>query len=807
MRFTIRQLRKSPGFAVTTILTLALGIGATTAIFSLLNAVVLRPLPFPEPERLIWARLADIEPGVPVDANAVSYPDFFDWRARSRSVVGMASYRQDRLTLTASGEPQMVEALIVSAEFLRVLGVRPVLGRGFLPVDERPGARVTILSFALWQSKFGGAQDILGRSITLDGRSHVVVGVMPAGFAFPIQHSAPALWTSLADDADGSTPQIAQRGWCSLDVLARLRPGVTVALARAELSVIARNIAAQYPDTNKPFTAAIVQPMLEHMAGDFRPALRLLFGAVVLVLLIACANVAGLLLARATSRRGEIALRSALGAGRGKIMRQVLMESVLLSLCGGVLGVALSTWALDALLHFVPSDLPRAAQISVDGTVLAFVTAVSLLTGLLFGVAPAWRMSRLDPALALRGGGRSMTAGRGQHRLQNWLVIAETAIGLVLLAGSGLLIRSFVRVLHVDPGFDPHHVLTARLEVPLARYTQPQRLQFYNRLLGKLGTLPGIQSVAAAYPMPLEGGNIGISFDIEGRPTVPGDAPVEQLALITPDFFRTLRIPILSGRAFTPRDDSKATPVVIVNERFARKYFPGENPIGKHIDPGLGDGISPKAMRAIIAVVGNVKRQSLTAEAEPIYYLPYTQVMVTSPTLAIRSAGDPASLIGPLRSALANEDKDIPLYGVETLEDAASNAAAQPRFQTLLLASFAGMALLLSAIGLYAVLSYMVAQRTCEIGVRMALGAQRADVVRMVVRRGLTLALAGIAIGLAAAALLTRLMTGMLYGVTPVDPATFATVAVVLLLVSLAATGAPAWRAARLDPMRTLRDN
>ena len=467
MRFTIRQIRKSPGFAITTILTVALGIGATTAIFSLLNAVLLRPLPFPEPERLMWAQQADIEPSVPANATEpLSYPDFFDWRARSHSVAGMACYHDDRLTLTGSGAPQQLEAQVVSAEFFRVLGAPPLLGRDFQPADERPGARVAILSYTLWRSTFGGARDIVGRTIRLDGENHVVVGIMPAGFAFPIRNPAPALWTTLADDTGGREPRTAQRGFDSQDVVARLKPGVTLAQARAELTVIARNIATQYPDTNKPYTAAIVQPMLEHVAGGFRPALRLLFGAVVLVLLIACANVAGLLLARATRRRGEIALRSALGAGRGQIMRQILMESVFLSLCGGALGVALSAWALDALLRFVPSDLPRASQISVDGTVLAFVTAVSLLSGLLFGVVPAWRMSRLDPALALRDGGRSMTAGRRQHRLHDWLVMAETAIGLVLLVGSGLLIRSFVRVLHVDPGFDTRRVLIARPTVP-----------------------------------------------------------------------------------------------------------------------------------------------------------------------------------------------------------------------------------------------------------------------------------------------------------------------------------------------------
>lgn len=808
MRFMIRQLRKSPAFAVTTILTLALGIGATTAIFSLLNAVLLRPLPFAESERLLWLQQADIEPGVPAGATeTLSYPDFFDWRARSQTVAGMAAYHRGRPTLTGHGEPQQLDGQVVSAEFFRVLGAHPVLGRDFQAGDERAGARIVMLSYALWQSVFGGARDITGRAITLDGQSHLVVGVMPPGFAFPVTNPAPALWISLADDAEGDKPRTSQRGFDSLEVVARLKPGVTLARARAELSVIARNLAAQYPDTNKAYSAAIVQPLLEHVAGDFRPALRLLFGAVMLVLLIACANVAGLLLARATHRRGEIALRCALGAGRGRIVRDVLAESVFLSLCGGALGVLFSVWTLDALLRLMPSDLPRAGQVSVDGTVLAFVSAISVLTGLLFGLAPAWRTSRLDPALALRDGGRSMIAGRGQQRLHNWLVISETALGLVLLAGSGLLIRSFVHVLNVNPGFDAHHVLTAQLSVPLSRYTPIARLRLFDRLLGKLAARPEVQSVGASWPMPLEGGSIGISFAIEGRPTAEGDAPSEQLALVTPDFFRTLRIPVLSGRAFTPRDDTKAPPVIIINERFARKYFPGENPLGKHIKADISDGITPAAMREIVGVVGNVMRRSLTAEPEAIYYLPYPQAMITSPAVAIRTAGDPRSLIGPLRAALAEEDKDIPLYNVQTMEEAASKAAAQPRFQTVLLAVFAGMALLLAAIGLYAVLSYMVAQRTSEIGVRMALGAQRADVLHMIVRRGMLLALAGAAIGLVAATILTRLMAGMLFGVAPFDPVTFAAVAGILLMVSLAASSAPAWRAARLDPMRTLRDN
>jgi putative ABC transport system permease protein len=468
--------------------------------------------------------------------------------------------------------------------------------------------------------------------------------------------------------------------------------------------------------------------------------------------------------------------------------------------------VVFSSWTLETMLRFVPTDLPRAGRISVDGPVLAFATAVSLLTGLLFGVLPAWRMSRLDPSLALRDGGRSVTGGRGQHNLHHWLVVAETAIGLILLVGAGLLIRSFAHVLQVDPGFDPRHVLTASLNLPTKAYDREKRIQFYNQLLARVAALPGVQSAAAGWPLPLSNNNIGISFEIEGRPTARGDEPDESMSIVTADFFQTMRIPILAGRAFSVRDDVKGTPVIVINERFARKYFPGESPVGKHIKVDLGDGTLKSPMREVVGIAGNVKRQKLTADVDAEYYLPYAQAVITSPTLTIRTAGDPTSLIGALRAQLAQMDRNLPLYRVATMEDSVSKAAAQSRFQTLLLVCFAGMALLLSAVGLYAVLSYMVAQRAGEIGVRMALGAQRGDVLSLIVRRGLALALTGIGVGLAAAALLTRFMAGMLFGVQPFDPLTFAAVAALLLAVSVVASSAPAWRAARLDPMETLRD-
>jgi putative ABC transport system permease protein len=803
LRFAIRQLRKNPGFAAATILTLALGIGATTAIFSLVNAVLLRPLPFPQQDRLVWLQQADQTLGPTANVSEpLSYPDFFDWRAQSHSFESMGSYRRNNSTLTGAGEPRHIDRALVSADFFRVLGVRPILGRDFLPEEEKGGARVAMLSHQLWRSNFSASRDIVGQSIILDGHSYTVAGVMPPDFAFPVQNPVPVVWTTAADDS-----QIAsQRGNDTLDVVGRLKPGISLEQARAELSVIAHNLAVQYPDTNKPYTAAIAQPELEHLAGDLRPALRLLFAAVGLVLLIACANVAGLLLGRASSRRSELALRAALGASRTGIIRQILVESVTLSILGGALGVLLSSWILTALLRFVPQNLPRLDQISVDAGVLAFATVVSVLTGLLFGVLPAWRASQLDPLLALREGNRSVTAGRRQHSLQNWLVIGETAVGLLLLIGSGLLIRSFVRVLHVDPGFDPKHVLSASLTLPHAQYPDAKKIEFYKLLLPRLAVLPGVQSVAAGFPLPLLNGNIGVSFEIEGRPTAPGDAPSEQLAAITPEFFRTMRIPILSGHEFSWRDDHKAKPVIIINQRFADKYFPGENPIGKHIKSDLGDGTLEAPVREVIAVVGNVKRKGLTADADPIYYLPWTQAVITSPALCIRTSGDPASLIAPLRSTLAELDKSIPIYHESTLENAVYRGAAQPRFYAVLVTSFGALALLLSAVGLYAVLSYVVVQRTAEIGVRMALGAQRADVLRSILGRGLTLASAGIAIGLGASAVLTRYMAGMLFNVQPFDLGTFVAVTGIFLLVSLVASAAPAYRAARLSPMTTLRD-
>jgi predicted permease len=807
-RYALRQLRKNPGFAITAVLTLAIGIGATTAIFSLVYAVLLRSLPFPQQDRLVWLSQQDHStPGV--TAESLSYPDYFDWRSQNHTLSGMASFRHGNTTLFRNSETQHLESEVVSANFFQVLGVAPLLGRDFRWEEEKAGNHAVMLSYDLWQSAFGSAQDIVGRSVRLGDFDYTVAGVMPKGFQFPLESPAPALWLSLAVDADGTKGKDApttQRGFDTLDVIGRLKPGVTLQQAKADLGVIANNLALQYPDNNKWYTSALIEPELDHIIGDTKPALRVLFGAVALVLLIACANVAGLLLARGSQRSAEFALRTAIGASRNEIIRQLLSESVILSLCGGIAGIAFAGVMLKATVSMLPVEIPRIGQVTVNGTVLAFAVTVSVLTGILFGLLPAWRMSQVEPSSALREGVRSVTSGRARHSLQSSLVIAQTAIGLVLLVGSGLLIRSFIRVLHVDPGFDSRHVLTARLGVSFERYDHDQHSQFFEQVVAKISALPGVQSASAGWPLPFSDSSASVSLAIEGKPVAKGDEPSEAVGVVMPGYFGTMRIPLLSGRTFTLQDGFKSTPVIIINQAFAKKYFPGENPVGKHIRSELGDGVLEHPMREVIGVVGDTKHFRLTADAAPMYYLPYSQAVITNPYIVIRSNGDPATLANAVRKTVTQMDTDVPVYQVSTLENYVSKSAAQPRFQTLLLTCFAGIALLLSAIGLYGLLSYIVTQRTFEIGLRMAIGAQRSDVLRMMLKRGLRLALAGLAIGLAASAVLTNFLSHMLYGVKPLDPITFVAVSLVLLAVSTGASFAPAWRASRLEPMKTLRD-
>jgi predicted permease len=802
-RFAFRQLSKNFGFAFTAILTLALGIGATTAIFSLVNTVLLRPLPFPEQDRLMWLSQQDHSlPGVVPEA--LSYPDYFDWRAQNHTFSEMASFNGAGVTLESEGEAQRLDAQTVSANFFQTLGAAPMLGRDFRWEDEQPGNRTVMLSYAFWQSNFGSSKEIVGRTIRMDDHAYMVAGVMPKDFQFPLENPAPALWKSIAEDAEGKDPQTAQRGFDVLGVIGRLKPGVTVEQAKADLSLIAGNLARQYPDNNKQYTSALVEQELQHITGDTRPALRVLFCAVTLVLLIVCANVAGLLLARGSRRSAEFALRTAIGASRAAIIRQLLVESVTLSLCGGVAGIALAYALVRASVRLIPLDIPRMEDASIDAGIVVFDLLLSLFTGLLFGILPAWRVSRSSPADALRDGSRSVAGGHGQNRVQNGLVIAQTAIGLVLLVVSGLFIRSFVRILNVDPGFDPKQVLTAKIGI--SRDKLSHNVQFYEQLLARVSALPGVRSASAGWPLPMSNGNASVSFAIEGRPMAKGDEPSESLGLAMPGYFETMRIPLVAGRLFDERDGVKGAPTILIDRTFANRYFPGENPIGKHIRVEEGDDVFDHSMREVVGVVGDIKRKGLTAEAEPQYYLPFAQAVITNPPLVVRTSGDAAAVQAAIRGVVREIDKSVPVYQASTLEDYISKSTAQPRFQTFLLTGFAGMALILATIGLYGLLSYMVVQRTLEIGLRMALGAQRSDVLGMIVRRGLTLALIGVGVGLAIAVAITRLISGMLYGIRPTDPLTFAATAGLFLLVSIAASSLPAYRAARMDPMKTLRE-
>jgi putative ABC transport system permease protein len=812
LRFALRQLRRNPGFSLTSILTLAIGIGATTAIFSIFYAVLLRPLPFPEPDRLASVSVMSFPAGSGANAIGVpehaSYPDFFDWRAQNHSFESLASYHDLNASANPNGAARMISGVAVSADFFHVLGIQPAIGRAFTRDEEKTGNHSVVISHEFWVSDFNASPSILGQTIKLLDVDFTVVGVMPASFSFPIETPSPSFWITPARDAEGKDPSTGQRGWMQLDSIGRLKPGVTIAQAQAEMNTIQAGLAKRYPVEDLNNRGAQVVSEAQTITGDVRPALRILFAAVAALLLISCANVAGLLLARGSARQSELAVRAALGARRREIVLQLLAESLLLSLMGGVAGIALAVFMLKELLHLVPAGIPRVGEASIDGTVLAFTLGVSLLTGVLFGLLPARRLSHLDPALALRDGTRTSTSGRRQHRLHSLLVIAETALGLVLLVGAGLLIRSFLHVLAVDPGFNPRHMLTFRVGVSPKRYKEDaDSLAFYRNILTRLQALPGVSSATAVYPLPLSGSGIGITFDIEGRPHAPGDSPEVRVSIVEPSFFQTMGIPILRGRTFSEDEDQpKGRPVTMVNQAFVRKFFPGEDPIGKRIQPDLASDDNPKAMHEIIAVTADVKRDRLTEEATPEIYLPYAPMNITSPYYAMRATGDPLSYINSVRAAVASLDKDAPIYRIHTYDDLVALNTAQSRFQTLLLTAFAAIALLLAAIGLYAVLSYTVVQRTHEIGLRMALGAQRGNVLKLILNRGMALAVIGVTLGSGISALLTRFLGSLLYDVKPLDSITFICVAGVLLAVSAIASSIPASRAAALDPMKTLRD-
>jgi predicted permease len=804
LRYGFRMLLKHSGFTLVAVVALALGIGANTAIFSVVNAVLLRPLPFVEPSRLVNLFESHIQRGI--NRNAVSYPNFVDWKEQSQVFEGMASYHQSDFILTGTDEPARLEGAVVNADLFSLLGVTPILGRTFRPEEDKPGesGRVVILSSRLWENRFSSDPAIVGRAMVLNGKDYTIVGVMPEGFQFPIQNEPVELWATAAVDSAGDDPMTSQRGARYISVLARLKPNVTRAQAQSEMDVIAARLEQQYPDSNSHRGINVI-PALETLVGDIRPALMILLGAVGCVLLIACANVANLLLARATSRHKEMAIRAALGASRARVVRQLLTESVLLSLAGGALGLLVALWGTSLLVTLSGDDIPRAAQIGLDAGVLGFTLLVSLATGLVFGLFPALHSSKTDLTESLKEGGRGSTDSSRHNRMRSGLVIAEVAIAVVLLVGAGLLIQSLRRLQQVKPGFDPHNVLTLSVGLPESKYPLQRQIDFFRQLTSGIEALPGVRSASTVLPLPLSNSRMRVTFETEGRPMARGDLPASEYRATGINYFRTMGISLLAGRDFSERDDRKSTAVIIVNEAFAQRFFPGEDPIGKHIKPGITIDEAKPAWREIIGVVGNVKHLRLGAAPDPEYYVPHAQLPFDSMTIVVNTDGDPRSLISAVQSEVRTLDRDLPVSSVKTLEEYVAASVAQPRFNTLLLAIFAALALILTAVGLYGVMSYSVTQRSHEIGIRMALGARQQDVLKMVVRQGMTLTAIGLSVGLVGAYFLTRLMATLLFGVSATDPITFATIAVLLAGVALGACLVPARRATKVDPMIALR--
>jgi putative ABC transport system permease protein len=807
LRYGARMLLKKPGFSLIALITLALGIGANTAIFSVVNAVLLRPLPYAEPERLV--ALWESNTQRPESRNSISYPNFFDWRAQSKSFERMASYYTNDMALTGVAAPVNLRSAVVSPDLFATIGVKPQLGRWFVGEEEKPGIRAAIINNGLWQRQFGGDPNIVGRALTLNGKQFNVVGVMPAGFQFPIEAEPVEVWVTSSIDGEKTDPKEPamneRRGAHYLLAVGRLKHGFKLEQAQAEMNVIGANLEKQYPDSNTRHGVKLI-PYHNDLVHDYSEALWLILGAVGCVLLIACANVANLLLARATARYKEIAVRAALGADRRRVIRQLLTESLLLSLGGGVLGLLLAWWGAEGLVKLIPEDVPRLAEINIDHWVFGFTLLISVVTGVVFGLAPALQASKIELTEAMKEGSRSAGGGGGRGRLRGALVVAEIAIALVVLIGAGLLLQTFRRLQQVDLGFDTHNILTATVELPDARYPKPeQATAFYQALLDRVKAMPGVEAVSAIVPQPLSGDTMMISFDIEGRNIPKGERPVSHFRSISLDYFSVMKIPLLVGRAFTERDDAHSPGVVIVNETLAKRHFPNENPIGKHVKPGIALEGEP-VWREIVGVVKDVKhRQSLGRDSEPEYYLPHAQMPINSMNLVVRTTNEPRSLARSLQHEVQSLDRDIPVFRIKTLEQYLGVAVAQPKFNALLLSLFAGLALLLTAIGLYGVMSYSVVQRAQEIGIRVALGARTGDVLMMVLRQGLKLTALGLLIGLAAAYTLTRYMQSLLFGVKPADPLTFAAIALLLIAVALLACWVPARRATKVDPLKALR--
>ena len=808
LRYALRVLTKQPLFTAIVILTFALGVGANTAVFSVVNAVLLRPLPFHEPQNLVALGEFDTretaDPGTQIES--ISYLDYVDWRDQTKVFERVAVCTNQSVgTLTDGNQATHVQGESVSADLFPLLGVQPILGRTFLPKEDEPGNYVVILSYELWQRQFGGDHGIIGKNINLDAKQWQVVGVMPPRFTYPLRFSnPPELWISMSilRTSDDGSNRTEERDNDFLQCIARLKPGVSLKQAQANIDTITAYWHKQYPQ--KINAGAKVIPELTAMVGNTRSALFMLCAMAGCVLLVACVNVANLLLARSLSRNREISIRAALGAGRWQIIKQLLVESAVLGIFGGLAGLMLAIWCVDSMKAFLPG-IPRMDEISPDPRVLAFTTLLSLGVGIFAGLLPAWRASHPNLATSMNEAARGSSEGAAAGRTRAGLVVVEIVLALVLLASAGLLVESFLRLQKVPAGFDHTKVITARLELPNASYPKEQdAADFYKKLLEHVSVLPGVQSAAGAWWIPLSGSDIDLTFDIQERPLPEGQQAVAEVNIVTPEYFKTLRTPIALGRAFTERDDKNAPPVAIVSESFAKQFFPGENPIGKRITPN-GSVTGKPPVREIVGVVADMHLISLKVAPRPQIYLPHQQFGTHSLSIFVRTAIDPQSFTSTLRRTVAEIDKNLPIYRTRTLTDYISQSIAQPRLNAMLVGLFALIALLLAAAGIFGVMSYSVTQRTQEIGIRLALGAQRYDVLRLIVLQGMRFVGVGLVLGIIGVLVSSRLLQSFLFGIGATDLRTMVVVSLLLSAVAFIACFLPARRAARVDPIVALR--
>ena len=800
IRYGIRLLRKNPGFTAAAILTLALGIGANTAIFSVVDAVLVRPLPYPEPQRMFM--VCQTRPELGATKNGVSFLNYLDWTRATTSFEALAAFRGTTFALAGHGAATYVEAAAVTASYFPVFRVQPVVGRTLEAMDDIPGASpAVVMSERLWRSRFGSDPAIVGQTISLDQRAFTVVGILPGNFRPPITASDTQLWVPLLQDAVAAQLRDHRSGHYLMSV-GRLKPGVTSAQAQAEMDSIEKGLEQQYPDDNKGWGVRLVS-LQSYLVGGVRIALLIILGAVGLVFLIACANVANLQLARAASRGREVSIRVALGASLSRLIRQFLTECILLSLAGGVAGLALAYATVQGLTSWLPADLPRILEIRTDARVLLFGLALSVIAGIVFGLAPAWHSAAARFAEGLKESGKGLGEDKGRRRLRGALVVAETGLAVVLLVGAGLLIRSFVRLQNVNAGFNATHLLTTSISLPRSQYTKPdQWISFSNEIIERMKGIPGVEDAGLALPLPLAGGNINLGFTVEGRAPLPkSEGPTADYAAVSSNYFHLMQIPLLQGRELAAQDSSEAAKVCVISAAVARRVFPNENALGKRISIGYPQ----TAVREIVGIVGDVKDQDLAAQTVGQIYVPFAQNPYWGFDVALRTLGDPKQISGALREKIGEIDPGLPVTNIRAMGDAISESIAQPRFRTTLLGLFSAMAFVLAAIGIYGVISYNVGRRTQEIGIRMALGAQRGDVLLMVVREGVTLAGLGVILGLVSSFWLTGLLRSFVFNISVTDPATYAGVAALLLMVSLVASCVPARRAMRVDPIVALR--